>query len=109
MLDVFVHGIHSNYLFEKICKLYSSPGDPPAYFRVIIDNMMNLELLFRTHLLTGIHKFYDIGINHAYKTQKNHFRSDYSTYHQVIYNSTTGNVIKKVTHQGYADSKFNIG
>jgi uncharacterized protein YyaL (SSP411 family) len=34
---------------------------------------------------------------------KNHFRKDYSSYHVVDYDTVTGNVMSRVTHQGYAD------
>jgi len=34
---------------------------------------------------------------------KNHFRKDYSSYHVVSYDTVTGRVLGRVTHQGYAD------
>lgn len=70
---------------------------------VIIDNMMNLELLFAATQLTGDSSFYKIAVSHASITMKNHFRADYSSYHVVDYDSLTGSVVKKTTHQGYAD------
>jgi len=77
-------------------------GDKWAY-PVIIDNMMNLELLFAATQLTGDSSFYKIAVSHATTTMKNHFRPDYSSYHVVGYDTLTGNVVKKSTHQGYAD------
>ena len=71
---------------------------------VIIDNMLNLELLFWASRETNDSTFYNIAVNHARTTMKNHFRDDYSTYHVVNYDTITGNPICKVTHQGYADS-----
>lgn len=70
---------------------------------VIIDNMMNLELLFKATHLTGDSSFYKIAVSHADHTLKNHFRADYSSYHVVDYDPETGAVIKKQTHQGYSD------
>jgi len=70
---------------------------------VIIDNMMNLELLFWAFKESGDSTFYQIAVNHANSTMKNHFRPDYSTYHVVDYDTITGEVLKKQTHQGYAD------
>jgi len=70
---------------------------------VIIDNMMNLELLFKATQLTGDSSFYKIAVSHADHTMKNHFRADYSSYHVVDYDPETGAVIKKQTHQGYSD------
>lgn len=72
-------------------------------FPVIIDNMMNLELLFRATQLTGDSVYYHIAVSHALTTLKNHFRSDYSSWHVVDYDSLTGAVVKKNTHQGYSD------
>ncbi len=72
-------------------------------YPVIIDNMMNLELLFAATRLTGDSLYYHIAVSHANTTLKNHFRKDYSCYHVVDYDTATGNVIKKMTHQGFAD------
>ncbi|BES62744.1 glycoside hydrolase family 88 protein [Dysgonomonas capnocytophagoides] len=69
---------------------------------VIIDNMMNLELLFWAFKESRDSIFYHIAVNHAETTMKNHFRSDYSTYHVVDYDTVTGDVLKRNTHQGYA-------
>ncbi|WP_316814954.1 glycoside hydrolase family 88 protein [Pedobacter nyackensis] len=69
---------------------------------VIIDNMMNLELLFEATTLTGDSSFYKIAVSHANVTMKNHFRPDYSSYHVIDYDPNTGAVLKKQTHQGYS-------
>lgn len=63
---------------------------------------MNLELLFWAFRESGDSTFYNIAISHANTTMKNHFRPDYSTYHVVDYDTNTGEVLKKQTHQGYA-------
>lgn len=77
----------------------SKKGD----FLVIIDNMMNLELLFWATKVTGDSTYYKIAVTHANTTMKNHFRPDYSSYHVINYNATTGGVQQKKTAQGYAD------
>ncbi|MBB6003517.1 glycoside hydrolase family 88 protein [Arcicella rosea] len=77
----------------------SKKGD----FLVIIDNMMNLELLFWATKVTGDSTYYKIAVTHANTTMKNHFRPDYSSYHVINYNSETGGVQQKKTAQGYAD------
>jgi unsaturated chondroitin disaccharide hydrolase len=71
---------------------------------VIIDNMMNLELLFFAFHHTNDSVFYKIAVSHADITMKNHFREDYSCYHVVDYNPETGEVLKKTTHQGLNDN-----
>jgi unsaturated chondroitin disaccharide hydrolase len=72
-------------------------------YTVIIDNMMNLELLFEATRLSGDSSFYKIAVTHANTTIKNHYRPNYSSYHVINYDEQTGKVIEKVTAQGYAD------
>jgi hypothetical protein len=72
-------------------------------YPVIIDNMMNLELLFAATRLSGDSIYYKVAVSHANTTMKNHFRSDYSSYHVVDYDTLTGKMISGSTHQGYAD------
>ncbi|GAA3571373.1 glycoside hydrolase family 88 protein [Snuella lapsa] len=72
-------------------------------FPVIIDNMMNLELLFKASELTGNDKYRNIAITHANTTVVNHFREDHSSYHVVDYDPKTGGVRSKQTAQGFAD------
>ncbi|RPD59197.1 d-4,5 unsaturated-glucuronyl hydrolase-like protein [Lentinus tigrinus ALCF2SS1-7] len=76
----------------------------PTDFQVIIDNMMNLEVLFASEKLTGNHTLRDIAISHADKTMVNHIRPDGGSFHVVDYNSTTDAVIRQRTSQGYADN-----
>jgi len=76
---------------------------PKWKYPVIIDNMMNLELLFEAAKLTGDSSFYKIAFSHAATTMKSHFRKDYSSYHVVDYDTASGNVLQRTTHQGYAD------
>ncbi|WP_339714070.1 glycoside hydrolase family 88 protein [uncultured Kriegella sp.] len=71
-------------------------------FPVIIDNMMNLELLFKVSELTGDDKYKEIAITHANTTLKHHFREDNSSYHVVDYDPETGKVRNKETAQGFA-------
>lgn len=71
-------------------------------YPVIIDNMMNLEMLFWTSRHTGDRTYYDIAVRHADRTLENHFREDNSSYHVVSYNGD-GTVETKGTFQGYSD------
>ena len=70
---------------------------------VIIDNMMNLELLFWATKESKDSTFYRIAVDHAKTTMKHHFRPDFSSYHVIDYDRITGQVLKKNTHQGFAD------
>lgn len=69
----------------------------------IIDNMLNLELLFWAAKHGGDQKFYDIAVSHAETTMKNHFRDDYTSWHVIEYDSITGKVLNRNTKQGYSD------
>ncbi|NDV80480.1 alginate lyase family protein [Bacteroides sp. 51] len=75
-------------------------------FPVIIDNMLNLELLFWATQETGDSIYHKIAVNHANTTLKNHFRNDYSSYHVVSYDTITGQVAAKATHQGIHDESI---
>jgi len=83
----------------------SSPWNKAAAdeMPVIIDNMMNLELLFWATRHSGDSSFYKIATRHADTTIKNHFRPDYSSYHVVVYGKEDGKVHKQITNQGAAD------
>lgn len=75
-------------------------------FPVIIDNMMNLEMLFKMADISGDRRYRDIAVSHADVTLKNHFRPDHSSFHVVDYDPETGDVRMKVTAQGYSDDSF---
>jgi unsaturated chondroitin disaccharide hydrolase len=73
-------------------------------YPVIIDNMMNLELLFSASRESGNKSFYNIATSHANTTLNNHFRPDGSCFHVVSYDTITGKALTHQTRQGYADS-----
>jgi unsaturated chondroitin disaccharide hydrolase len=72
-------------------------------FPVIVDNMMNLELLFWAAKNGGDTKLREIAVSHALKTLAEHVRPDGGTFHVVDYNPETGAVKQKKTHQGFRD------
>ncbi len=74
--------------------------DSKEGFLVIIDNMMNLELLFEASNQTNNQTYYNMAWQHTNRTMYEHFRPDNSTYHVVEYNETDGSVIRKYTAQG---------
>lgn len=63
-------------------------------------------MLFRATQLTGDSIYWNVAVNHANTTLKNHFRPDYSSYHVVDYHPETGEVRLKCTHQGNSDDSF---
>jgi unsaturated chondroitin disaccharide hydrolase len=78
-------------------------GKTEWFFPVIIDNMMNLELLFFASKESGDPMFRNIAIKHAEMTMKNHLRANFSSYHVVDYDSVSGVVKHKGTNQGLSD------
>lgn len=71
-------------------------------FPVIIDNLMNLEMLFAATRLSGDSTYYDIAYQHALTTLQNHIRPDHSAYHVIDYDTLTGAVRHRHTHQGFS-------
>ena len=74
----------------------------PWNYPVIIDNMMNLDLLFNATRITGDNKYKELAFKHADTTLKNHFRNDFSSYHVISYNND-GSIEQKCTFQGKND------
>lgn len=72
----------------------------------IMDNMINLDMMFWASRHSGSPLLYDIAVAHAKTTMQHHFRPDGSCYHVAVYDSLDGHFIKGVTHQGYADSSM---
>lgn len=83
---------------------WDTPEGHKWQYPIIIDNMMNLELLFTATEISGDSSFYHIAVNHAETTLKNHFREDNSSFHVVDYDITSGAPRKKETHQGINDA-----
>ncbi|MFD0991103.1 glycoside hydrolase family 88 protein [Mariniflexile jejuense] len=94
----------------KVGTILSWPREVPnmewPQHNTIMDNMINLELLFWASKNGGSKTLYDMAVSHAEVTMKNHFRPDYTSYHVVVYDKDTGKRIKGVTHQGYSDDSM---
>lgn len=88
---------------SKVGAIRSWDFSPKEEFWVIIDNMMNLEMLFWATRQTGDSTYYNIAVDHANTTMEHHFRPDYSSYHVIEYETATGDVKRKRTEQGVAD------
>ncbi|HYF69285.1 MAG TPA: glycoside hydrolase family 88 protein [Ohtaekwangia sp.] len=92
----------------KVGTILSWPGayKEKASHNTIVDNMMNLELLFWASKNGGTKSLYDVAVKHAETTMKNHFRNDYSAYHVVLYDTASGARVAGITAQGYADESM---
>lgn len=89
---------------ESWDQVKSLDGETMLEFPVIIDNLINLELLFFASRVTGDPYYRIIAVKHAETTLKNHLRPDFSSYHVVNYDIETGEVLSRETQQGYADN-----
>ena len=78
--------------------------DDRDHFKVIVDNMMNLELLMEASRLFGCDSLSAIAIQHARTTSLQHYRPDGSSFHVVDYDQVSGEPMRKHTHQGYSDA-----
>lgn len=83
--------------------ILSWPHEKEFQHNTIIDNMMNLELLFWAAKNGGSKTLFDIAVKHAETCMNTLVRPDFSTYHVAMFDPEEGHFIKGVTHQGYAD------
>jgi len=72
----------------------------------IVDNMMNLELLYWASKNGGSKKLFNIAQSHAEVTIKNLVREDGSLFHVGSFDPETGEFLKGITHQGHSDSSM---
>lgn len=72
----------------------------------IMDNMMNLQLLFFAARNGGPEEYRDMAISHARRTMENQFRKDYTSYHVALYDSVSGKFLRGCTNQGFSDESF---
>lgn len=86
----------------QFIQAWGAVDDPEAY-RLIIDCMMNVPLLYWASGVTGDKKYFEIAKNHAYTSLNTVIRDDSSTFHTYYFDVETGAPKKGVTHQGYAD------
>ncbi|MGN0160436.1 MAG: glycoside hydrolase family 88 protein [Lachnospiraceae bacterium] len=79
------------------------PMDAPENYRLIIDCLNNLPLLYWASETTGDEKYREIAEKHIHTAIKNVIRKDYSTWHTFYFNMETGEPDHGATCQGYRD------
>ncbi|MER0123166.1 glycoside hydrolase family 88 protein [Streptococcus sp. ZJ93] len=72
-------------------------------YRLIIDCLLNIQLLFFAYKETGKQEYYDVAYNHFYASINTVVRDDASSYHTFYFDPETGLPVKGVTRQGYSD------
>ncbi|MGT2933091.1 glycoside hydrolase family 88 protein [Streptococcus catagoni] len=72
-------------------------------YRLIIDCLLNIQLLFFAYEETGDEKYKDIAESHFYASANTVIRDDSSSFHTYYFDPETGLPLKGVTRQGYSD------
>ena len=97
---------------EHLCTRYHDKGkfiqawgnvDDPNSYRLIVDCLLNIPLLYWTAEVTGDKRFDEIAYNHFKTTIEVCCREDASTYHTYYFDPETGLPKKGVTAQGASD------
>lgn len=79
------------------------PLNAPDNYRLIIDCLLNLPLLYWASEETGDGRYRDIAKKHIHTTLSNVIRPDFSTWHTFFFNPKTGAPDHGATCQGYRD------
>ncbi|WP_313180455.1 glycoside hydrolase family 88 protein [Lacrimispora sp.] len=80
-------------------------GDPKEY-RLIIDCLLNMPLLFWASEETKDSKYRETALRHIRTSMNYVVREDSSTYHTYYFDPETGNPVRGVTAQGYRDGSI---
>ena len=72
-------------------------------YRLIIDCMMNIPLLYWASDMTGDPKYREAATRHFITSCNHVIRDDASAYHTFYFDPETGEPVKGVTRQGYSD------
>ncbi|MDO5349669.1 MAG: glycoside hydrolase family 88 protein [Lachnospiraceae bacterium] len=83
----------------KFLQAWGNVGEPKEY-RLIIDCLLNLPLLYWATEVTGEQRYGQIAENHIRTAMKCILRPDNSTYHTHFIDMETGEPTYGVTHQG---------
>jgi rhamnogalacturonyl hydrolase YesR len=103
ILNTAAESLASRYLDEIGC-IISLDEIENFDYPVLIDNMVNLEVLYKTWKMNSNEEYYDIANKHAINTMERHFRSDFSSFQVVDYDPESFLPKYKGSFQGYSDS-----
>jgi len=97
---------------DHLCTRYQEKGqfiqawgnvDDPKSYRLIIDCLLNIPLLYWASEVTGNPRYDEIAWNHFNSTIEVCCRPDASTYHTYYFDPATGAPLEGKTHQGAFD------
>lgn len=104
--DMLLERFHEKGQFLQAWGALNEPGN----YRLIIDCLLNLPLLYWASEETGNPIYKEKADAHIHTALKVLIRPDYSAYHTFFFDPETGEPEKGVTHQGYsADSAWSRG
>lgn len=92
-------------MFRPVGEFIQSCGKPnePEYYRMIVDCLMNIPLLYWASEITGDNSYREVADKHFMTTAKNVMREDGSTYQVMCFDIQTGILTLARTNQGYSD------
>lgn len=97
---------------DQLCSRYQPKGQfiqawgalgAPENYRLIIDCLLNLPLLYWASEVTGDAHYREIAQAHTATSIANLVREDHSTYHTFFFDPETGAPLRGSTQQGYRD------
>jgi len=89
----------------QFIQAWGALGDEAEY-RLIIDSLINLPLLYRASELTGNLKYRHIADCHYDTVLKTVIKSDYTTFHTYYFSPDNGLPLYGKTHQGQSDASI---
>ena len=90
----------------EFIQAWGAMDNNPNSYRLIIDCLLNLPLLYRVSEITGKNIYKEIAEKHFRTAVKCVIREDYSTNHTYYFDMKTGAPLKATTVQGYSDDSM---
>ena len=103
VMNTAAESLASRY-FDDIGCIKSLDEIEDLEFPVLIDNMVNLEILFKAWRWNNNIEYYKIANKHALKTMEKHFRPNFSSFQVVDYDLNSLLPRYRGSFQGYSDS-----
>ena len=89
----------------EFIQAWGTYGDPQEY-RLIIDSLLNLPLLFAATQLSGEPRYAEAASKHYQTVRKTVIKNDATTFHTYYFDPETGQPSHGATHQGNSDQSI---